>query len=346
MIRHWRHTSRRYVGGHRLRYHLRNHLRNHVHNHLYRGFTVLEAMIATVLIALLSTFFYAPNVVSKIHDFRRMQADVVAEEMNRIGLAAQDWALKNDNAWPNPEADCALMFSTLTNAGMLGEFDGTQNPKTAFYITGNRALPTANPLVQNVEPGRYYAWCDDEELQIDLFFDDDDARWAHYIANRLAGASVTELEDSDDLRLRSFWPLPSAIPILSDFVSRSAPEHTGAMQGNINMGGNAIIGANDVVLRSGHSLGKTIVYAGVVVPGTRLLKPGCSPGLTPQILASFNSLFHSTGRPLHYAEVFSEDVTVENKPAWRVRTRVIANPGGSGQLDYEDLKVNVLIRCS
>ena len=310
------------------------------------GFTLLEVLASTVLIALIAVFFYAPNAVSKIQDFRRLQADVVAEELNRVGLAAQDWALDNNGNWPSMASDCAFLFTTLVAGGKLDPFDGSSQPASAFYHVGEKNIPTENPLFTTIELGRYYPYCDNDQLQVEVFFSENDARWGHYIANRLAGAAASDLgKDSENVvKLQSFWPLPTAIPLLDGYVSKAEPEFTGAMVSNVDLGGHAIIGANDVVLSNGHSLGKTVVYGTVIAPGRAIEKPTCAPGLTPQIFASFNNLFHSRGRPIHYAEVFTEEREIN--PAWVVRSRVIASAGGSGEYDNPNLKITVLIRCS
>ena len=316
------------------------------------GFTLLEVMATTILLALLTATFYAPNVLSKLQDFQRHQADVVAEELNRVGIAAQRWTLDESvgvgDRWPGG-AECLLLFPRLGERA--GGFDGFINPKTAFYRAGYMRLPTASSSLNTFELGRYYPSCNNERLRLQIFFDADDGRWGHYIANRLAGAVAVDLGGRYDgvVRLVSDWGRPAAA-LLSDLgddiVSKSAPEFTGALRSNLDAGRHAIYGANDVVLSNGHSLGKTIVYAAVVSPGSMIGKPDCAPGLTPQILASFNSLYHSRGHPINYAEVFTEERELDGKPAWKVRTRIIAAPSRYSEYDFGNMRINVLVRCS
>lgn len=311
------------------------------------GFTLLEVLAATVLIALLAAFFYAPSVMSKIQDFQRHQADVVAEELNRVGVAAQHWTLdEGGGSWPGATIGCASLFERL--ASQLSQFRGARNPKTAFHRAGYMELPTASSLVNSVELGRYYPSCSGERMILEVFFDADDARWARYITNRMAGAIADDLGEDYDrvVRLRSVWLLPAVALRSDEYVSKTEPEFEGALRSNIDLGGRAVYGASDVVLHNGHSLGKSFLYAAVVSHNDTVPKPTCAPGLSPQILASFKTMKHGNGKPIHYAEVYTEDIELENVPHWRVKAQILSYPETSNIRPSAYIRINVLVRCS
>lgn len=312
-----------------------------------RGFTLLEVMAATLLIALMASFFYAPEALSRVRELRRAQADVVADELDRVALAAQDWTLDHGGAWPASDSDCAFLFEVLRGGGALFGFDDAVAPRSSFYRAGARALPFRNPLWSEGELGRYYAWCDAERLQLEMFFAPGDLRWAEYIANRLAGTTVARLGEAHGgaVRLRAQWPQPAAIPLFDGLVSSAAPEFTGPLVGNLDAGGNAIVRAGDVVLTDGHSLGKTVIYAATVAPGTRIPPPRCAPGLEPQALLSFNRLLHADGRPIHYAEVYLRERVLAGERVWQFNSKV-QDTRNVLEFNNSKIRINVIIRCA
>ena len=314
-----------------------------------RGFTLLEMMASLLVLALLAGSFYAPRVLSQARELQRAQALAAAEQINRIGTVAQDWTLSNNGHWPDAGNQCANLFLLL--ASRLQGLEAASAPSSPWRRAGRKTLPITHPgWNQSGEIGRYYPSCSADSLQVETFISSEDELWAYYVRNRLAGAEVDQFAHQNFVRLRVHWPLPAAIPALSDLVSKSQPEFTGAMRSNIDVGGHAILRASDMILDNGHSLGKTIAYAENLRPNVRITAPACAPGLRPQALASFNRLLHKSGKPINFsAALVRPDSRSDpvNNPGnrWLVLSRVIDS---SGVVDDNnpDVRISVLVRCS
>ena len=311
---------------------------------LSRGFTLLEMMASLLVLALLVGSFYAPRVLSQARELQRAQALVTAEQINRIGTVAQDWTLSNNGNWPDQQRQCGNLFALLR--GQLRGLEANAAPASPWRQAGQQALPiTHSNWRRRGEIGRYYPSCSAGNLQIEVFMHSDDVLWAHYIRNRLAGAQVDRFHNRQYVRLRAHWPLPAAIPAFASLVSKSQPELTGAMRSNIDLGGHAVLGANDVILNNGHSLGKTVSYANNVIPNRFITTPRCAPGLRPQALASFNRLLHRSGKPINFSAAIVEPMHRGNINRWRVRSHVI-DSSGTVDNNNRDVRINVIVRCS
>ena len=300
------------------------------------GFTLLEVMAATVLLSLLAVFFYAPQVASDALRLRRIQAEVAVEEMNRIAYLSQQWVLNRGGEWPGQSSGCGLAIADLASTGLF-ELSAAQSP---FFRAGLKNFPPGSPLSIG-EYGRYYTRCDTQTFSVLLMLDAENAKWGDYIANLLTGSRLGRHQGGTVVSVLATWPLPGAIPALAAYVRRDTPAFTGAMDSNVDLGRHAILGASDVVLHNGHSLGKTLHYGAQLAPGSAVPEPNCAPGLSPQILTSFNHVLHRSGKPLHLAEA-----TVQRfADRWYVGSRTV-DSDGTVDLDNNNIRVNVLIYCS
>lgn len=314
-----------------------------------RGFTLLEMMAALLVLSLLAGSFYAPRVLSQARELQRAQALSIAEQINRVATIAQDWTLSHNGHWPDAANQCAGLFTLLSDR--LQGLEAVSAPPSPWLVDGSRVLPITNPAWRRRgEIGRYYPFCDDRGLQIEIFIRGRDALWADYIRNRLANAEVDRFGGRIFVRLRAHWPLPAAIPALASLVSKDSPEFTGAMRSNINLGGHAIFDANDLILSNGHSLGKTVSYASNVAPNTHISTPACAPGLKPQALASFNRLLHKSGKPINFSAAIVKPLPSagggnNRSNRWMIQSQVIDSSGAIDKNNTE-IRVNVLVRCS
>ncbi len=300
------------------------------------GFTLLEVMAATVLLALLAVFFYAPQVASDAQRLRRMQAEVTVEEMNRIAYLSQQWVLNRDGQWPGQSSGCTLAITDLASVGL---FD-LSAAKSPFFRAGLKNFPPDAPLSRG-EYGRYYTTCDVQTFSVSLMLDAKNAKWGNYIANLLTGSRLGRHQGGAVVSVVASWPLPGAIPALDAYVRKDAPIFTGAMGSNIDLGEHATFSASDVVLHNGHSLGKTIHYGAQLSPGSTVPDTDCAPGLAPQILTSFNHLLHRSGKSLHLAEA----TVVRLAGGWIVGSRTV-DSDGIIDLNNDNVRINVFIYCS
>ena len=303
------------------------------------GFTLLETLVVMLVLSLIATGYYAPQLSGEIRRIQRVQADVVAHEISSLGAAAQAYTLAHAGAWPIEERDCLDAHQALTD----------RLPPEAFsldtvFFRGDVDEEDDGELGSDDEAqpiGRYYFDCSENSdgirplFRVSLSFGAGDAAWADYVANQLPNSSVSS--DGDVRRLETGWPKPAALPAFDAFVSKTEP----LFEGNLDVNGNSVFGADEVILGSGQTLASALQYAGVAAPGNRVNKPDCPAGLVPQVVTVPLEMSHPDGQPLTYFRVYATDAG----SAWRIRSTV--HGAESQSLDAAlRVRVGVFTMCS
>ena len=303
-----------------------------------RGFTLIEMLAVIVVLSLLATGYYAPQIAVEARRIKRVQADVVAQEIALLGAAAQAYALAHiGGEWPRQEDDCALAHEELTDRLPSDAF----SRDTVFHITAGAddALPFA--VAENpAHLGRYYFDCSENAggerplFRVRLMFDGDAAGWAEYIANQLPNSAVSVSGDYRGVEVG--WPEAAVLPALDDYVSKDDPE----LESNLDMNGHTIFDVGEVILDSGQTLASALQYAGVAVPGNYVNKPACPPGLTPQVVTVPLEMSHPDSQPITHFRVYASD----SGGRWRIRSSV--HGIGSEFTDSNVVRVGVFTLCS
>ena len=301
-----------------------------------KGFTLLEVLAVMVVLSLVATGYYGPQLLAETRRIKQAQADVIAQEVSQLGAAAQAYALGHAGAWPRQEHDCRQAHRELTDRLPEEAFDHD----TAFY---RGAAAGAVPFTTGDGPahlGRYYFDCSEAPrgdrplFRVRLMFGEDTAAWAEYIANQLPNSFVV---GDQVLGLEVGWPTATALPALNDFVSRSDPE----FEADLDAGGNAIFNAEEVILDSGQTLASSLQYAGIARPGNEVAKPDCPPGLVPQVVTVPVEISHPEGQSITYFKAYAQEFDT----FWRVRSAVhgVENESFDGD---SHVRVGVFTLCS
>lgn len=302
------------------------------------GFTLLETLVVMLVLSLLATGYYAPQMVGELRRIQRVQADVVAHEISSLGAAAQAYTLAHAGAWPLENSDCSDAHQALTDRLPPEAF----SRDTVFFRSAvEEADPPSEIEGEERLVGRYYFDCGENSdgdrplFQVSLDFSAGDAAWADYVANQLPNSSVAP--DGDVRRLEIGWPKPAALPAFDAFVLKAEP----LFEGNLDVNGNSIFAADEVILSSGQTLASALQYAGVASPGNRVNKPDCPAGLVPQVVTVPLEMSHAEGQPLTHFRVYATD----SGSTWRIRSTV--HGSGSQSLDAAArVRVGVFTLCS
>lgn len=295
-----------------------------------KGFTLLETLIVMLVLSLLATGYYAPQIAGEVRRIQRVQADVVAHEISSLGAAAQAYTLAHAGAWPFEERDCREAHQGLTDRLPPEAF----SRDTVFFRGGGDDEDARLS-------GRYYFDCDEDAdgdrplLRVSLDFAAGDADWADYVANQLPNSSVSL--DDGVRRLEVGWPKPAALPAFDAFVSKTEP----VLEGHLDVNDHSIFGADEVILNSGQTLASAMQYAGVARPGNLVVKPGCPAGLVPQVVTVPVEMGHDLNQPMTYFRVYATNAG----PSWRIHSVAY----GTGDATYNNasrVRVGVFTLCS
>ncbi len=301
------------------------------------GFTLLEMLVVMLVLSLLATGYYGPQLLAETRRIKRVQADVIAQEMASLGAAAQAYALAHAGAWPREGHDCRQAYRELDERLPQAAF----SRDTAFY---RGAAAVAVPFTVAGEPahlGRYYFDCaenppgDRPLFRVRLMLGEDTAAWTEYIANQLPNSAVTG--GADVLGLEVGWPEAAALPALDAFVAKSDP----VFEADIDAGGNSIFDAGEVILSSGQTLASSLQYAGIAAPGNDVDKPDCPPGLAPQVVTVPVEMSHADAQPITYFRTYAQEFGT----FWRVRSAVYGSESESANARAH-VRVGVFTLCS
>lgn len=303
------------------------------------GFTLLETLVVMLVLSLLAAGYYAPQLAGEVRRIQRVQADVVAHEISSLGAAAQAYTLAHAGAWPLEDQDCRSAHQALTDRLPPEAF----SRDTVYFRRLAGAEDDAEPGGggETRLSGRYYFDCDENSdgdrplFRVSLGFGGGDTAWADYVANQLPNSAVAP--DGDVRRLEVGWPKPAALPAFDAFVSKTEP----LFEGNLDINGNSIFDADEVMLGSGQTLASALQYAGVAAPGNLVNKPACPAGLVPQVVAVPFEMSHSDGQPLTYFRVYA----VDTGSTWRIHSTVHGVESQSID-EVSRVRVGVFTLCS
>ncbi len=301
-----------------------------------RGFTLIEVLAVVLLLSLLATGYYGPQLLSETRRIKRMQADVIAQEISSLGGAAQAHTLANAGVWPRQDHDCRQAYQALTDRLPSEAF----SRDTAFYRgRAQEGAPQFAPSGEQAYIGRYYFDCSENTqgertlFRVRLILGGDAAAWAEYIANQLPNSIVTGGAEVHGLEVG--WPPPLALPAFDAFVAKNDP----VFEADLDVDGHSILDVGEVILSSGQTLASSLQYAGIAAPGNVVDKPGCPPGLAPQVVTVPVEVSHTDTQPITYFRTYASDIG----SAWRIKSVVY---GAHGQSHDGHVRVSVFTLCS
>ena len=304
---------------------------------LTTGFTLLELLVVMLVLSLLATGYYGPQLLAETRRIKRTQADVVAQEISLLGAAAQAYTLAHQSGdWPRQAQDCLRAHEQLTERLPSEAF----SRDTAFY-RGPAAGFAAPFMITDgqLHLGRYYFDCSENPdgerplFRVRLALGEDTAVWAEYIANQLPNPEI--VVNSDVRSLEVGWPLPSALPALDALVAKNDP----VFEADLDVNGHAIFAAEEVILEGGQTLASSLQYAGIAAPGNLVDKPRCPPGLVPQVVTVPIELSHEVPQPITYFRAYATDIG----NAWRISSTV---HGTDSQSTGARMRMSVFTLCS
>lgn len=305
-----------------------------------QGFTLLEAMAVVIITSLVSLFLWVPEMEARVRDLHLTRAEVTIEEIRRLGVAAQLYTLNHNGDWPDLANQCQGGLALL----QLSHLDA-QSPFYTDEALQSDSVPQGLKGSVPAKFGEYAFACPSQpsDLQyapewiVQLALSGDDAVWAAYIANQFAGATHVELENYSIVEVST--ALPSAVPALDAYLPRDGSE---PMLGDLDMAGNDIHKASDVVLDTGQTLGSVAVLQVVARPGNQIKKPDCPPQYQPAVFVTPQAIAHSRGLPVTRFRVWASDLG----NAWRIHSEVFGTTDSPEQSNAETVLVNVTAKCA
>lgn len=255
-----------------------------------------------------------------------------------LGAAAQSYAIAHASQWPRQADDCRQAHLELVDRLPEQAF----GRDTIFY-TGETRIdnPPFGINEEQTYPGRYYFDCTEDAsgkrylFRVRLLFGDRAAVWAEYIANQLPNSEVVD-GAQDIVGLQVSWPETAAIPAFDEFVIKSAPR----FEGHLDISGNSIYDADEVVLTSGQTLASALQYAGIARPGNYVRKPECPAGLVPQVVTLPLEIGHEDLQALTYFRTYAAD----GGSRWQIKSRI--HGVESESVDAAPVRVSVFTLCS
>ncbi len=308
-----------------------------------KGFTLIEVLVTIALITLLASLYYAPRAQSEFDDYMRTVAAKTAEEMYRIGVAAQTYAAAFNGMWPNQTGDCRSAILTLQNTGYMPAralVNAEQGPMfRPTLLTKN--LPFSLPTGTQRQLGRYYTECIlssglRQQFRISYALPDPQIKFRGLIESQIPSSRL--VSNADFHAVIADIPMPAAVPIVDGLLPRDGSRE---MTGNLDMDSNNIYNAENVVLASGQSLASTFVYADVVEPRASIVKPSCPSNHEGSILAVPIEVQDTSGLPITKFRVWADN---QSSTRWRIRNELHV-AGRPRVIDSPNIKTAVLVRC-
>lgn len=282
------------------------------------GFTVLEVLLATLILSTIAATIWAPRLVSEAQELRLQIADLLVEEIHVLSNAARRHATRNSGEWPGQQDDGCPSDSAW--AALSPEVPGLDRNSPLLRLGTSTK---ANGETQTTTLGIYEFRCDDNDFVIDASAHSDDIDLLDYAASQFARANVQFVDGADRMR----------VPVAS---STALPE---------------LEELDDVQLKTGQSLGSAVTFAGVFDPGNEIEKPECPAelGYVPQIVTVPVQMSHSEGFPMVEFRVWAEDLaaTPTTPARWRLRSHVVTSANdGSPEPDNDDVRIAAFVKCS
>ena len=312
-----------------------------------RGFTLIEVLITVAAISFLISGYYAPRFKSDFDNYMRTVADKTAEEMYRIGVAAQTYSAAFNGTWPDETNDCRNAISLLQNSGYMPSrtlLNAEQGPMYRSTVR-TESLPFSLPTGIQRRLGQFYTECPEvplnsgirRHIKVSYAFPGGQVRFRGLIQSQVP--SSTLLSNTNFHAIVASIPQPAAVPIVDSLLPRDGSR---TMTGNLNMDENNIYNAENVVLASGQSLASTFVYSDIISEArAEILKPQCAPNHEASILAVPIEVQDTSGLPITKFRVWADN---QGTTKWRIRNELHV-AGRPGIQDSPNIKTAVLVRC-
>ena len=309
------------------------------------GFTLLEILVSLLLLSLLITSVYAPQIKDEVDDYHQTLARTIAEDIYQIGTAAQGYATNFNGDWPDLSRSCAYAISTLKDDGYLVDANPEQSPMYRSAVSENE-FPFEINQDQSRHIGQYYTACPEfpegsgshRHIYVRYVLAEVHRKYAAYIQSHLPATNILQNEHSQ--AIETAIPLPANIPAFDQLLPLSGER---AMQGDLDMGGHALENADDVYLNTGQSLGSTLLSSAIVQGGTRVDKPSCPDAYMPSIVVTPVDFSHPSGSPLTKVRVWAEDYPSDNQ--WEVLSEVYTSGSLPQKVENSAVQMAVFIRC-
>ena len=303
---------------------------------LIAGFTLLEMLAVMLVMGLLASGYYGPQLLAETRRIKRIQADVMAQEISLLIAAAQAHSLAHAGEWPRQHHDCRRAHEALTARLPSEAF----SRDSAFYRgPAPSHAPSFTPGGEPLHLGRYYFDCGRTAdgtrplFRVRMVLGEDTVTWAEYIANQLPNSVV-----GGGTTLRSVEvaaPQLAVLPAFDAFVVKDDP----VFEADLDVEGNSIFDVGDVILDSGQTLASALQYAGIAVPGNYVNKPDCPLGLTPQVITVPLEVSHEELQPITYFRTYANDLG----SAWQISSEVY---GMRSEAAAPRMRVSVFTLCA
>ncbi len=274
------------------------------------GFTLIELSIVMMIGTLLASTLASIWASNRSRDIQINNQDVAIGQMQRIAQAAQIFRLENTGLWPDEANLCAGAFTALYIAGRLRGVSNTSPFNTVYSTSCTTGLA-----------GQFF-------VSVDAATEVAASTMGNALpANTVAGSTVTGI-----------WSVAGAEPAMDALLDLAG---TKAMSGPLDMGGNTLINADDVITATGQSLASAVVFKSELLPGESINRPTCPSGMTAE---PFVDGFRRTSLPSNGA-IHSSDVQITPLAnGWRFDP-VVVGPSGPEVVTGTHVRFTVSIKC-
>lgn len=275
------------------------------------GFTILEIMVAISLLGVITSVVGPSLVTSRILEQERLTITRTAEQIQRIGIAAQRRSLDNTGIWPDEVNACAGAFGVLNGLGLV---DG---------ITANS--PQGGPWVISCASGSPIT------ISNTMADADDAQRLKRQVTGSIVAGTVVTAN----------YPQPSSIALFAGAFMKDGSE---LATGSFDMDGNDIVNAGDIILETGQSMTTAVYYKTSWTPGSgNIPKPTCPAGFVPFIhVDGWSVLRLPSGKAIHAKHPSITSFAT----FWTPAPRIWGPDGEEGGLTADNVQLTISTRCA